>query len=573
MNVRVSPPTAVTATSIVEWLCTERVQRLCVLALLAAAACYLYLPFLNNPFMFDDANIFFKKILAEAAIAPWELGTRGLPLFTLGWVQTQIGTMSAQRSVSLALHIAVAYQLYRFLEAVLRARSEPATPVEASAQIRWTAALLALVFACHPVAVYGAGYLVQRNIVMATLFTLLGLRSLLDAMQRNLIGRSVDAAFWTSLAIMCKEHAVMVPMAALGLALIVNSPVSIRVRQGSIFFALSLPAMVFAAYTSYYAVGYAYEPGIKEIESELYGLPKFSDMHEKWLLSASIQAQLFWDYWRQWLLPDTRHMSIDLRVDFLQPWTHLGAFSWIVGTVMLPLLAVRPLLRWVSGRLVAFAILYTMLLFATEVVTIRFQEPYVLYRSYLWSVGYFVFLAALLRLLPFKVSSTLLVLAIPLLLVQATGRLETFQTGRALWEDAGAKLPKAEIGGSSRIFFNRGRERFGAGKIDDAMNDINLAIRLNPANGQYRIARAVTWMRQGQYDTALADLEFARQSLPDDGRLLFLRFVVLRALGRMEEAEASLQAAARNGSLGAKSEIARRRSAGSSSPVDTGQQR
>lgn len=550
-----------------EQLQSERVQRILILVLLAMGACYLYVPFLENPFMFDDANIFFKKILAEAAVAPWELGTRGLPLFTLGWVQTQIGTMAAQRTVSLAVHIAVAYQLFRFLEAMLTAVTDTSVSSDASTrhQNRWTAALIAMAFACHPVAVYGAGYLVQRNIVMATLFTLLCLSALIRAMERNDISEAALAAFWASWAIMCKEHAVMVPVAALALALVVNSPMHTRLRIGGIFFALSAPAMVFGAYTSLYAVGYAYEPALNEIESELFGLPTFADRHDKWLLSASTQAQLFWQYWQQWLLPDTRHMSIDLRVDFLRPWSRTGAWAWIAAWVSLPLLTVPGLLRWRSGRLVAFAVIYTTLLFATEMVTIRFQEPYVLYRSYLWSVGYCVVFAAMVRLVPFRFSAVLMALAVPLLLVQAVGRLETFQTGLALWEDAGAKLPKTEIAGSSRILFNRGRERFGAGQMDAAMQDINLAIHLNPGNGHYRIARAVTLMRQGHNQEALDDLEYAKQIMPNDGRLLFLRFIVLRSLGRIEEAEASLQAAARNGNLGAKSELAKRLSA--SAPI------
>ncbi len=72
-----TPPMAAMAMFIFERLRSERVQRFFVLALLAVTACYLYLPFLDNPFMFDDANIFLKKNLQEAAVAPWELGPRG----------------------------------------------------------------------------------------------------------------------------------------------------------------------------------------------------------------------------------------------------------------------------------------------------------------------------------------------------------------------------------------------------------------------------------------------------------------------------------------------------------------
>src|SRR3954468_15925417 len=94
-------------------------QLVLALALIAAAASGLYLPYLANPLLFDDSNIFHTTVLRIAAVAPWQLGTRGLPYFTLGWVQTQIGTMEAHRLVSLALHVLVAYQLFRLLEALL----------------------------------------------------------------------------------------------------------------------------------------------------------------------------------------------------------------------------------------------------------------------------------------------------------------------------------------------------------------------------------------------------------------------------------------------------------------------
>jgi hypothetical protein len=530
------------------------------LALIAAAASGLYLPYLGNPLVFDDANIFHTTVLRTAAMAPWEIGTRGLPYFTLGWVQTQIGTLEANRLVSLALHIAVAYALFRLLEALLSPRDPSGQQQPATGRTRAIALVVSLAFACHPVAVYGAGYLVQRTIVMATLFFVLCLRDLLAALTRDDRALAARAALWASLAILCKEHAVVVPLAALALIGVAGRPWRQTLGTSGVFLALSLPAMAMALHSGLYAIGNAYEPALNEIEAELYGLPELSGRYEKWLLSASSQAQLYFQYWLQWLWPDPRRMSVDLRIDFMQPWTHTGAWLRIIGFATLPLAAVLLSLRAPKARLIALALVLPAVLFVVEVGSVRFQEPYVLYRSYLWSVGYCILVAALLNRLPGYVGIGLLALAIPLLAYQAAGRLETFSSKSALWHDAAAKLPKLEVAGASRILFNRGGARFWAGDIDGGMQDINDAIRLNPTNGRYRIARAVALLRQGRPQEALADLSIGEAVLPHDGHLLFVRASALRAVGRNVEAEAALFAAARNGNYAARFELAKRNS-------------
>ena len=540
---------------------SELVWHLLGFALISVLAVWLYFPYLENPLVFDDTNLFHTDILTTAAIAPWEVGIRGLPYFTVGWVETQIGSMQAHRWVSLALHVLVAYQMFRFLEELLVA-SEPLPPSLAAnpLHVRWIAGLVATAFVCHPVAVYGAGYLVQRTIVFAALFALLCLRALLQALVQNRLSPAVWAAVWASLSILSKQHAALLPIAALALIPVVGRWSRDTVRTGSVFLLLCLPAMLLAVLTSLSVVGQVYESSIKDLETELYSLPQFLNGYEKWLLSASTQARLFLAYWQQWLWPVPGLMSADLRVDFLRPWTHQSAWIWIIGFLSLPVLATAWSVLTHRARLVAFALTFACVLFLVELASVRFQEPYVLYRSYLWAIGYCTFVAALAYRLPPRVGIGILVLVIPLLFFQSLGRLDTFRSKLALWDDAAAKLPKLEIAGSSRILFNRGGERFRSGQPDGAMEDINQAIRLNPPNGRFRVARAVALLGQGRAGEALADLEAARRSIPTDPHLLYVRSRALRALGRLDEADVSLLEAARQGSFPAKYEIARKRS-------------
>lgn len=538
------------------------VQRHVVVVLMLVLGSFLYVPFLENPFIFDDINVFHTAVLTQAAIAPWELGPRGLPYFTLGWVQTQIGSMSAHRLLSLGLHLLVSYQLFRFLETVLPLDNEsgPRPHGDEAAPTNWFAALTAMAFLCHPVATYGAGYLVQRTTVCATLFTLLCLRCLLPALRQNRLGLAASAAAWASLAILSKEHSAAVPVACLCLILLVRNPDWKTAKTGGLFLLMCLPAMVLALRTSLHAVGHGYEPGLKEMESELHSLPTFSGSYERWLFSASYQAELFFSYWRQWVFPDLRDMSIDLRVDFLRPWNHVKAWIRLGAWACIPLLGMAVSVKLRRYKLAAFALAFTAALFTVELGTVRLQEPYVLYRSYIWSIGYCAFAAALLAQIPGRLGLIPLALAIPLLLMQSKDRLSSFQTPLALWQDAAAKLPKLEIGGSGRILFNLGREHFKRGDIESAKRLIDQAIRLSPQNGSYRIARASALLRLGRPAEALQDLEAAKKAMPRDGGLLFTEFLALSALGRSTEAQSVLIDAEFYGSLAAKSELARQRS-------------
>lgn len=543
---------------------SELIQRALGAALIGILCSWLYYPYLSNPLVFDDSNLFHTEILTTAAIAPWELGIRGLPYFTLGWVETQIGGMEAHRSVSLALHILVAYQMCRFLEEVLIAgiQSTPTDKSVSQTNVRWIAVLIAAAFACHPVAVYGAGYLVQRTIVFATLFALICLRNLLFALRQNDVRAALRAAVWASLSILSKQHAVMLPIAALALIPVAGHVSRETLRICAMFLLLSTPAMSLAVLTNLSLVGQVYESSIRDLETELHALPPLAGRYERWLLSASTQARLYFSYWQQWLLPDPNGLSVDLRVDFFRPWTHAGAWLSIVGLVSLPLFAAVYSVRARRAGLLAFALTFTSLLFLVELSTIRFQEPYALYRSYLWSIGYCTLVAAFICRFAPMVGLAALAFTIPMLMIQATGRLDTFRSKLALWDDAVTRLPKLEIAGSSRILFNRGGERYRSGDINGAMNDINEAIRLNPGNGRFRMARAAALLSSGRAHEALADLESARTSMPVDGQLLFLQSRTLSALGRTDEANAALMEAARHGNFSAKYELAKRQNPG-----------
>src|SRR3989338_8461059 len=177
---------------------------------LFAAVALVYLPFLGNPFVFDDLNFFSGTAPEIYAHAPFQFNLRWLPYASLGWTAAVFSDAVPHffHLGNMLLHVAnvilLFYLLRLLLGTVLADHENPRVLV-------WGAWLGALVFALHPVAVYAVGYVIQRSILMATLFALLMqlayCRGLLTGRKRWL-ALAVGAYF---LAGFSKEHSVLLP--------------------------------------------------------------------------------------------------------------------------------------------------------------------------------------------------------------------------------------------------------------------------------------------------------------------------------------------------------------------------
>jgi hypothetical protein len=176
------------------------------LGLLAVLAGALYLPFLGNPPFYDDRVVFSGQGFADAASSPLALALRQPAYYSHAFVQVLWGSMEAHRFVSLIFHVACAWALYGLIREVQKAFPERRNDYIA-------ALCAAALFALHPVAVYGAGYLVQRSILLATLFTLLSAILFLRGLRRGGYADALSAAALFSLAVLSKEHAILAPAA------------------------------------------------------------------------------------------------------------------------------------------------------------------------------------------------------------------------------------------------------------------------------------------------------------------------------------------------------------------------
>ena len=536
--------------------------------LIAGLACGLYWPFLGSPRVFDDWVFFSGQSFSYYATHPFGLELRLPAYFSLAVTEVEIGGLVPHRIVSLALHITCALILYKLTYDLLRlvtpaGRSEYASGANATA---W-ALLGAIAFAIHPVAVYGAAYLIQRTVVLATLFSMLSIVLFVRGLARGRHADAVSAALMYSVAVLSKEHSILLPGAAVLAVLLVGAERRFAVRHAAIYLLACAPAAIFVTLFRTWLIGRAYEPDFGAVANQLEGVFGHAVADFSWWMSAVTQAGLFFKYLALWLWPDTRAMSIDIRVDFLQTWSA----GWIVlkvsAFVAFGALGFLLLRRRGRAGVAGFGMLYTWILFLVELSTARFQEPFVLYRSYLWAPGVLIAVVATLSAFPLRAAIAASVLAIPLLLYQAHDRLAVFSSSFLLWEDAVAKLPEKPVPWGSRTLYMMGREYVYRGQPDKAIQIAEKCMAQYPGTVHCHYARGVVHFLQGQYDLALRHLVRAVELQPDSGIAHHRLGLVLERLGRTREAKAEYGRASDLGFKGADFEIKRLESSGAGLPV------
>ncbi|MGH8641830.1 MAG: hypothetical protein ACRET6_08955, partial [Burkholderiales bacterium] len=256
-----------------------------------------------------------------------------------------------------------------------------------------------------------------------------------------------------------------------------------------------------------------------------------------WFESAVTQAGLFFRYLALWLFPHTGAMSFDWRIDFASQWPPAIAALAVIGFAGYGLLGARLIARGGTAGVAGFGMLFPWILFCTELVTVRFQEPFVLYRSYLWAPGLMVLLALALARLPARAAAVFALFALPLLFCQAHDRLQTFASGIALWEDAVAKHPRQAIPGGSRALYYLSREYLSAGRPEQAAKIAERCLEDYPATYDCHYGRAEVHLRRREVSEALPHLAHAVALRPERGVARHKLGLALEYLGCFEEAK------------------------------------
>jgi protein O-mannosyl-transferase len=539
-------------------------------AFLFCATLALYWSALGYPRVFDDYHLNPTALRTEYAAAAANPGVlRWISVSSFWAVNELLGSAVLwQRLTNVLLHAATGALLFGFFARLFAALID-------EARSRALALFGALWFVLHPVAVYGVAYIVERSIVLATLFSVLALWCVLEALIRRAPLWYAGAALAYLLAIFSKEHAVMLPAVAAALVVLVRGPSRALLRGLGAMLVVSAAIGAIVIVKRAAVIGAAYEP----LTADIIG-PGAIDAKHVYALSIANQALLFFRYLATWLVPWPGWMAIDVRTPFpreLLSWPYTPAF---VAWLAYPFVAGWLVLRRGRAGLAGFALLWPWLLALTEMAVVRAQEPFVLYRSYLWMAGLPALLPAVVA--PFgergRTAAGALAAVVLVALIAATHeRLQTFSSRLALWDDAvrmneNSKAPYAE-----RAYVARGFAYLDQGRMAPAAADFERALELNPRSPDAHLARGTLRLRQGALPAALADfdraialdpryasaydkrcvvkagLHRASEALPDCEKAVSLEprddeawiniGVVYRALGRVPEAKAAYERA------------------------------
>ena len=522
------------------------------LPVVLAALLVVYLPGLNNELVFDDEFLASGELFREYASAA-SLKVRMLSYGSFVWVRELLGDgWWKQRLLNVAIHILVVLALWALYREVLRHIDPPAAetpdgvplppqPLELSPALGVAIGF----FALNPAAVYAVAYVIQRSILMATMFLVAGLWLFARGLATKRPVLHLAALVCYVLAVMSKEHAILAPLAAVPLYVVIARP-SRRRLAGIAAMGLVLVGAAAAVLLVRYGeiIGKPIDEYSHVYLAQLSTLDPKATQHA-FGLNVINQAYLFFHYGLRWIVPASGWMSINLRPPFpvtLLTLPHVAAL-FAYGAILLG--GSWLVLRHRDWRALAgLALLVPALLFLTEFAVVWVQDPFVIYRSYLWAIGVPALVILVLHGLPVRVLAVVAVTLCAVLVWQSVDRVQSLSTAERAWSDAIAKLPSdPRAVGRWFPYLNRGAEYVEASQFTLALRDFEASSRLGDM-GMGAFNKGAVLSATGKPKEALAALDEAERQGYRMYNLPFQRAQALLALGRVPEAYQQLQNAA-----------------------------
>ncbi len=513
------------------------------LSLIWLVGLILCLPFLSNPLFFDD-EVFFRSGNVQNFLVE---GFRAYPRWwvyeTIALTYAGLGTkLLWLRLGNLALHMSVAMALFFLVRNLLR-------DIDRRGGLSLSADVAALIvvafFVIHPLAIFTQGYFIQRTTLCAMLFALLSLLAFWRGLAGSCFALCASCLFF-ALAVYAKEHVIMLPVLAFFL-LVLRSRSGLSVVFGGrgIWAALlcqcGLALLVFLQLRG--IVGTPYEVLTSEMLDGEVDIPA----GQLYLLSLLNQAGLFFKYLGLWLFPASSSISVDIRTVFPLEFAVLWLWVGVAGFLLYAGCALRLFWQGNERGLLGFSLLAPVVLFFTEFSTVRLQEPFVLYRSYLWMPFLFIAVAIGLRRMRVRRVLYFILLVLPIFAVVSIMRLQTFSHPLLVWREAAdvyeARSWQPGIFGGYRIYYNLGSEHRLLGYHPQALNAFNHSLELKPTFGWAWNNRGSVFLDMHNYSAAQFDYEKAVQLMPDKVAPWNGLAKALEAQGRITEATQARQMA------------------------------
>jgi protein O-mannosyl-transferase len=515
----------------------ERKRLLLAAGVLVLAAVAAYARSFHGPFVFDDLtsipdnpNIRQLWPLTKAMSPPPELGALGgRPLPALSFaVNYALGGLDVRgyHAANLLLHLASILLVWRV---VARSLGSPALAGRHGGEA--TAFAVALVWGVHPLLSEAVTYIVQRTELMMGFFYLLTLYASLVAWtsaRRNAWQGAAVAA--CALGMACKEPMVSAPLVVLLHDLAFRGrPVREVLQERRAFYAgLASTWLVLAAIVA----------GGAQIKGALGGAGKMTSFEY-----LRLQTRALTHYLRLVVWPHPLRAVYDWDVPGPERWVPLGLC--VVALLALSVWAVRAGCPW-AGFLGAW---FFLILAPTSSVLPLHTEPVAERRMYLPLVAVLALLVVaarglLVRLRPDARARLRAGAAVTALVAVACAtltflRVRDYRTVLGFWQDALAKAPA-----SNTVRNNLGNAYALAGRLDDAMEQYRIAIRLKPDHPLAYFNIGFTLVHQSRFVEAVDVLQKAVEMRPRDADSHFILGRALFGAGRQAESiphyEASL---------------------------------
>jgi tetratricopeptide (TPR) repeat protein len=498
---------------------------------------------LKNERIFDDDRLIDGTVFGQYGNL-LQLKLRMLSYGSFEWVRALAGESTpVQRVVNVLLHLGTCWALYQLFALLLpriayaqETRADPGFAASQRAALR----VGVLVYALHPVAVYAVGYLIQRSIVMATLFGVLACWAFVRGVtERKWLWHAVALLCYV-LAVLSKEHAALMAGLTLPLYVFLARP---KWQRAAAMFALAAALLGVAVAVVMHLLpdmfGQLFDDTSRELAAQL-DRQRPGALGQIFALSILNEMALFFYYGALWLLPYGGWMSIDMHPPFpltLTSMPHvLGAIAYVALLVASVVAVLRRSDLW---GFVGLCLLFPLVLFGTELATVWVQDPFVLYRSYLWAIPVPALVAVLLTgFSPATLYKMAVVLALALGSA-AVERVVSMRNDQTVWTDALEKdvVPgAANAVGRARPYMNHGMDRLKRFELDLAMRDFSTAHALGAVKGDALFAMGMTQHAKGRPEDALKLLQQAEAAGYSGNLLHFHRGESQYALGLMAEA-------------------------------------
>jgi tetratricopeptide (TPR) repeat protein len=520
---------------------TRQISLLLCIAL-ASGIAVLYYFGINNQLVLDDARLTDSTVFGSYG-SLLQLKARLLSYGSFVWIQNIVGEgWWKQRIFNIGLHIATALTLYALvLDLLQRTQWEESTrnSPQFTNSLKVSTSLGVALWAFNPVAVYAVAYLIQRSILMATLFVALACLSYVRGLVTGQLRWHLLAIACYVLAVASKEHAVTAILLSVPLFIFIKRPSLKRVLFVAMAAGLVLMAVAAVLFSIYgFIVGSIFDETSRAYAAQL-ELLQPGIGQRLYTLSLINQASLFFQYGMMWLVPYVGWMSIDMRPTFpltLWGWHMVGAVAWISTLVLGAWLVIRRSDVW---GLVGLCLVIPCLLFTTEFATVWLQDPFVLYRSYLWAIT-----IPLLFAIPLVNTTKNTIYAVGLIIVVLFAalsfeRINSLQTPAVTWADASAKIDRqapANAVGRWRSVLNLATEYQDQGNFEEALRLSSQAESLGEPLGSARFSMGVSLQQLNKHPQALDNFTQAEAKGFKEAALYYQRGESQYSTGRFKEA-------------------------------------